>query len=106
MTSIFRMYKIYYLLLVIFLIKLGIIVNMREIIKHIDEVKRRVGLIVGQPMTFEVNKGRNKFVKFDGYIQDAYPAIFTVRCMIEGEEELLSYSYNDILTRNVRINKK
>ena len=103
MTSIFR---IYYLLLVIFLIKLGIIVNMREIIKHIDEVKRRVGLIVGQPMTFEVNKGRNKFVKFDGYIQDAYPAIFTVRCMIEGEEELLSYSYNDILTRNVRINKK
>ena len=78
MTSIFRMYKIYYLLLVIFLIKLGIIVNMREIIKHIDEVKRRVGLIVGQPMTFEVNKGRNKFVKFDGYIQDAYPAIFKI----------------------------
>ena len=80
--------------------------SMREIIKHIDEVKRRVGLIVGQPLTFEVNKGRNKFVKFDGYIQDAYPAIFTVRCMIEGEEELLSYSYNDILTRNVWINKK
>ena len=79
---------------------------MREIIKHIDEVKRRVGLIVGQPVTIDVNKGRNKFVKFDGYIQDAYPAIFTVRCMIEGEEELLSYSYNDILTRNVKINKK
>ncbi len=85
---------------------MDIIVDMREIIKHIDEVKRRVGLIVGQPVTFEVNKGRNKFVKFDGYIQDAYPAIFTVRCMIEGEEELLSYSYNDILTRNVKINKK
>ena len=79
---------------------------MREIIKHIDEVKRRVNLIVGQPVTFEVNKGRNKFVKFDGYIQDAYPAIFTVKGMIEGEEKLFSYSYNDILTRNVKINKK
>ncbi len=79
---------------------------MREIILKIDEVKRRVGMIVGKPMTFEINRGRNKFVKFDGYVQDAYPAIFTVRCMVEGEDELQSYSYNDILTRNVRINKK
>lgn len=80
--------------------------RMREIILKIDEVKRRVGMIVGKPMTFEINRGRNKFVKFDGYVQDAYPAIFTVRCMVEGEDELQSYSYNDILTRNVRINKK
>ena len=79
---------------------------MREIILKIDEVKRRVGMIVGQPMTFEINRGRNKFVKFEGYVQDAYPAIFTVRCLMEGEEELQSYSYNDILTRNVKINKK
>ncbi|MBD5086599.1 MAG: hypothetical protein HDT29_03320 [Clostridiales bacterium] len=79
---------------------------MREIILKIDEVKRRVGMIVGQPMTFEINRGRNKFVKFDGYVQDAYPAIFTVRCLMEGEDELQSFSYNDILTRNVKINKK
>ena len=63
-------------------------------------------MIVGQPMTFEINRGRNKFVKFEGYVQDAYPAIFTVRCLMEGEDELQSYSYNDILTRNVKINKK
>ncbi|MDE6757732.1 MAG: Veg family protein [Clostridia bacterium] len=79
---------------------------MREIILKIDEVKRRVGMIVGQPMTFEINRGRNKFVKFEGYVQDAYLAIFTVRCLVDGEEELQSYSYNDILTRNVKINKK
>ncbi len=79
---------------------------MREIIRHIDEVKRRVGMIKGQVMTFEINRGRNKFVKFDGYVQDAYPAIFTIRCLSEGEDELQSYSYNDILTRNVKINKK
>ena len=79
---------------------------MREIILKIDEVKRRVGMIVGQPMTFEINRGRNKFVKFEGYVQDAYPAIYTVRCLMEGEDELQSYSYNDILTRNVKINKK
>ena len=85
---------------------MGIITDMREIILKIDEVKRRVGMIVGQPMTFEINRGRNKFVKFEGYVQDAYPAIFTVRCLVDGEEELQSYSYNDILTRNVKINKK
>ncbi|MDE5616851.1 MAG: Veg family protein [Clostridia bacterium] len=85
---------------------MDIITDMREIILKIDEVKRRVGMIVGQPMTFEINRGRNKFVKFEGYVQDAYPAIFTVRCLMEGEDELQSYSYNDILTRNVKINKK
>lgn len=85
---------------------MAIIGNMREIILKIDEVKRRVGMIVGQPMTFEINRGRNKFVKFEGYVQDAYPAIFTVRCLMEGEDELQSFSYNDILTRNVKINKK
>ncbi|MDE5549082.1 MAG: Veg family protein, partial [Clostridia bacterium] len=90
----------------IFSFHLAIIGNMREIILKIDEVKRRVGMIVGQPMTFEINRGRNKFVKFDGYVQDAYPAIFTVRCLMEGEDELQSFSYNDILTRNVKINKK
>ena len=85
---------------------MDIITDMREIILKIDEVKRRVGMIVGQPMTFEINRGRNKFVKFEGYVQDAYPAIFTVRCLMEGEDELQSYSYNDIFTRNVKINKK
>ncbi|MDE6613953.1 MAG: Veg family protein, partial [Clostridia bacterium] len=92
--------------LCIFSYYLVIITHMREIILKIDEVKRRVGMIVGQPMTFEINRGRNKFVKFDGYVQDAYPAIFTVRCLMEGEDELQSFSYNDILTRNVKINKK
>lgn len=78
---------------------------MREIVRQIDEVKKRVGLIIGQPLSFEINRGRNKFVRFDGYIESAYPAIFTIRTEEEGEESLQSYSYNDILTRNVRIKK-
>ena len=84
----------------------GYNLGMREIKIRIEELKRQVGLIVGQPMTFVVTKGRNKFIKFDGYIQDTYPAIFTVKRMIEAGEELMTYSYSDILTRNVRINKK
>lgn len=79
---------------------------MRKIIRQIDEVKRRIGLIKGKELSFEINRGRNKFVKFDGYIENTYPAIFTIRTLAEGEDSLQSYSYNDILTRNVRINKK
>lgn len=78
---------------------------MREIVRQIDEVKRRVGLIIGQPLSFEINRGRNRFVRFDGYIESAYPAIFTIRTDVEGEDSLQSYSYNDILTKNVRIRK-
>ena len=79
---------------------------MREIIRQIDEVKRRVGLIIGKPLSFEINRGRNKYVRFDGYIENAYPAIFTIRTDKEGEDALQSYSYNDILTKNVRISMR
>lgn len=79
---------------------------MREIIRQIDEVKRRIGLVIGKPLSFKINRGRNKFVSFDGYIENAYPAIFTVRTDKEGEDPLQSYSYNDVLTKNVRIRNR
>lgn len=74
---------------------------MREIRKDIGAVKQKVSELVGQPLSFEINRGRNKMEYHKGVIKNAYPSIFTIQTT-GLEEEILSFSYNDILTRNVR----
>ncbi|MEG1609041.1 MAG: Veg family protein [Clostridia bacterium] len=76
---------------------------MREIKRDIQSVKQKVGCLVGRELNFEINRGRNKMEYYKGFIKNAYPSIFTVQTQSEGENELLSFSYNDILTHNVKI---
>lgn len=73
---------------------------MREIVKNVNSVKRRVSELTGKEFKFVVNRGRNKIETFYGRVQDVYPAIFTVKP--DGDGELQSFSYHDILTHNVR----
>ena len=51
----------------------------------------------------EVNRGRNKIVKFDGVIVDVYPSVFTV----ETDEKIIlgskTFSYFDVLCGDVKI---
>lgn len=75
---------------------------MREGKCEIEVAKSRVKLLAGQNIVFKVNKGRNKFVRFNGSIENIYPSIFTVNAVIDDEIKLLSYSYNDVLTKAVR----
>lgn len=76
---------------------------MREIKRDISAVKQKISCLVGKSLNFEINRGRNKLEHYKGYIKDAYPSIFTIQTKKDGEEELLSFSYNDILTHNVKI---
>lgn len=73
---------------------------MREIVKNIDYVKRKVSALSGKEFKFVVNHGRNKVETFYGRVRDVYPAIFTVQP--DDGSELQSFSYHDILTHNVR----
>lgn len=75
---------------------------MREIKRDIQSVKQKVGGLVGMQLNFEINRGRNKMEYYKGFIKNAYPSIFTIQTQKDGEEELLSFSYNDILTHNVK----
>ncbi len=74
---------------------------MRQIKKNMDIIKQKVSSLQGVELGFVINKGRNKLENFDGKIESIYPSIFTV--LPNGGGEILSFSYNDIVTRNVRI---
>lgn len=71
-------------------------------INTIDWAKRRVQTLIGRNITLKVNKGRNKFVTYNGTITNAYPSIFTVSACENDESKIVSYSYSDILTKTVR----
>lgn len=72
---------------------------MREIVYKMDDVKRRAEKLKGVKVKFKINRGRNKFVFREGEIEDVFPAVFTFRT----GEELITFSYSDLLTKNVRI---
>ncbi len=72
---------------------------MREIVYRLDEAKLRAEKLKGIKVRFKINKGRNKFVFLDGTIEDVFPAVFTVRA----ENEIKTFPYSDLLTKNVRI---
>lgn len=75
---------------------------MREIRKSIDIIKYTINNLQGKELGFVVNNGRNKLENFDGKIVDIYPSIFTI-LPSEPRGELVSFSYNDVITKNIRI---
>lgn len=75
---------------------------MREIKGGIAETKDRIQRLVGVDVRLKVNRGRNNFVNFEGKIKDLYPSVFTFETAAE-KPLVLTYSYTDVLTKNVRI---
>lgn len=62
-------------------------------------------LVAGQGR-IQLDRGRNKVDIQEGVIQNAYPSVFTILVNDEQEEnppQLLSFSYSDIITRDIRM---
>ncbi len=72
---------------------------MREIVYQLEHVKRRAERLKGVFVRIRINKGRNKYVEKEGEISDVFPAVFT----FSSGEETLTFSYSDLLTKNVKI---
>ena len=54
----------------------------------------------------QLDRGRNKVDIQEGVIQGAYPSVFTILVDDEREEnppQLLSFSYTDIITKDIRM---
>lgn len=68
-------------------------------------VRRAVDANIGQRVRVKANKGRHKYAIAEGVILESYPSIFTVRLNADGDlsERLVSYSYTDVLTRDVQL---
>ena len=74
--------------------------------KDLNRVRASVLQQCGSKVKIQLDRGRNKVDIQEGVIQNAYPSVFTI--LIDGERDenppqLLSFSYTDIITRDIRM---
>ena len=68
----------------------------------IHKVRASVYQQCGRKVLIQLDRGRIQ----EGVIQNAYPSVFTILVNDEQEEnppQLLSFSYSDIITRDIRM---
>ena len=73
---------------------------------QISKVRASVHRQRSNRVKIQLDRGRNKVDIQEGVIQGAYPSVFTVLVDDEREEnppQLLSFSYTDIITKDIRM---
>lgn len=70
-----------------------------------DKVRASVKQQCGNKVVIQLDKGRNKVDIQEGIIQEAYPSVFTILTddTEEKPSQLLSFSYTDIITKEIRM---
>ena len=74
--------------------------------KEIERVRASILQQCGSKVMIQLDRGRNKVDVQSGTIQNAYPCVFTI--LVEDKNEnnppqLLSFSYTDVITRDIRM---
>ena len=78
---------------------------MRKNLETIESVRGKIEKLVGKDIVFSINKGRKKFINFDGKVTATYPSVFTILSNGQNEKEK-SFSYTEVLCGNVKFLKK
>lgn len=65
----------------------------------ISKIKENLEKEMGKELHFKYNGARNQIEEFNGYIENTYNYIFTIRT----NESLKSFTYSDLLTLNLEI---
>lgn len=72
---------------------------------QISKVRASVHQQCGNRVKIQLDRGRNKVDIQEGVIQAAYPSVFTI--LVDDEQDnapqLLSFSYTDIITKDIRM---
>lgn len=74
--------------------------------QDISKVRASVSQQCGSRVVIQLDRGRNKVDIQKGTLKDAYPSVFTVLVDDERDEnapQLLSFSYTDIITKDIRM---
>jgi len=72
----------------------------------LEEVKQKIKELKGKDISMSVNRGRNKFVHYEGVLEDIYHSVFVVKLLNQEKEEKLSYSFTEVLCGDVKIAMK
>ena len=72
---------------------------------QISKVRASVHQQCGNRVKIQLDRGRNKVDIQEGVIQEVYPSVFTI--LVDDEQDnapqLLSFSYTDIITKDIRM---
>ena len=66
---------------------------------EIRKVRASIHQQCGNRVKIQQDLGRNKVDIQEGVIQQAYPSVFTVLI----DDELLSFTYTDVITKDIRM---
>lgn len=72
----------------------------------LDACKRDLEHFIGRKIRLTSNGGRKRTIIHEGILDHCYPNVFTVRCCRRNSDtyqEIISYSYVDILTKVVEV---
>lgn len=76
---------------------------MRKPIYEMATVKERIASLRGKKIKMVVHRGRKRYSKFTGILENTYPSVFTVRIDNPKSMDIMTYAYADILCGDVRI---
>lgn len=68
---------------------------MREATNNISVAVERVKNLKGIDLKLLINRGRNRFIRVDGVIEDLYPNVFTVKTE-DAHTKILTLTYADV----------
>lgn len=66
----------------------------------LEQIREKIKNLSGKKVTIFVDVGRNKNESYDGIILNVYKNVWTIKTDID----IKSFSYSDVLTKNVIIN--
>ncbi len=70
------------------------------------KVRESVRSKIGSKVVIKQDRGRNRIEIQEGILQDAYPSVFTILVDSRRDDnppQLLSFSYIDIITKEIRM---
>ena len=70
----------------------------------ITKIKEKLEKEKGKNLHFKFNGSRNQIEEFDGYIENTYNYVFTIK--LNNEDRIKSFTYTDILIDNLEIISK
>lgn len=81
-----------------YFIKNGNTFLMREATNNISVAVERVKNLKGIDLKLLINRGRNRFIRVDGVIEDLYPNVFTVKTE-DAHTKILTLTYADVMMK-------
>lgn len=68
----------------------------------LEQVRASVKEQLGSRVQIKTDEGRHRTNTKEGVLQEAYPCVFTIR-VDDDSNQILSFSYTDILTQEIKM---